>query len=181
MKKNSASILLFHRVYPVRDAMWDPLDPKRFRFILKYLKRNYTVLPLLEILDTRPSSKKTLAAITFDDGYKDFMEYSLPIMDELKIPSSLYIVTECISKDKPTWTFEIDYLFYNTKRQQIDWTTDMSFMPVEFRKTRFENKKELILFCLKFKQYLKIVPEEKGKYLSGTYSIHSTMYTFPPG
>lgn len=86
-------------------------------------------------------------------------------MDELKIPCSMYVVTECISKDKPTWTFEIDYLFYNTRKLQIDWTTDVSFIPPEFRKTKFENNKELISFCLKFKQYIKIIPEEKREML----------------
>src|SRR6476646_10390283 len=110
MKKNKVSILLFHRVHPVRDVMWDPIAPARFEFILRFLKKNYTVLPLLEILDTTPHyTKKPLAAVTFDDGYRDFIDYSVPIMDRLKIPSSMYVVTDCISNDKPTWTFEMDY------------------------------------------------------------------------
>ncbi len=166
MKKNKASILLFHRVYPVRDVMWDPMDPKRFENILKFVKKNYTVLPLLEILDTKPASvKKPLAAITFDDGYRDYIEYSLPIMDRLKIASSIYVVTDCISKNKPTWTFEVDYLFFNTNKLQIDWTIDTSFLPDDCRKDKFINKQELIAFCLKFKQYIKKIPEEKRRIL----------------
>lgn len=166
MKKNKATILLFHRVHPVRDVMWDPMDPKRFENILKFVKKNYTVLPLLEILDTKPALiKKPLAAITFDDGYKDFIEYSLPIMDRLKIPSSIYVVTDCISKNKPTWTFEVDYLFFNTNKLQIDWTIDTSFLPDDFKKDKFINKQELIAFCLKFKQYIKKIPEEKRRIL----------------
>lgn len=166
MKKNKATILLFHRVHPVRDVMWDPMDPKRFENILKFVKQNYTVLPLLEILDTKPALiKKPLAAITFDDGYKDFIEYSLPIMDRLKIPSSIYVVTDCISKNKPTWTFEVDYLFFNTNKLQIDWTIDTSFLPDDFKKDKFINKQELIAFCLKFKQYIKKIPEEKRRIL----------------
>jgi peptidoglycan/xylan/chitin deacetylase (PgdA/CDA1 family) len=166
MKKNKVVILLFHRVHPVRDIMWDPMDPKRFKTLIKYFKKRYTVLPLLEILDSGGiNSKKPLAAITFDDGYKDFIEYSLPIMDELKTPSSMYIVTEGISKDKPTWTFEIDYLFYNTQKVQINWSLDTAFMPDKFQKNKFSNKKERIAFCLKFKQYIKVIPDEKRKIL----------------
>ena len=166
MKKNKASILLFHRVHPVRDVMWDPIDPKRFENILKFVKKNYTVLPLLEILDTKPAPlKKPLAAITFDDGYRDFIEYSLPIMDRLKIPSSIYVVTDCISKNKPTWTFVVDYLFFNTSKLQIDWTIDTYFLPDDLRKDKFVNKKELITFCIKFKQYIKKITEEKRKIL----------------
>lgn len=166
MKKNKVAILLFHRVLPVRDVMWDPIDPARFEFILRFLKKNYTVLPLLEILDSTPAyTKKPLAAVTFDDGYRDFIDYSVPIMDRLKIPSSMYIVTDCISNDKPTWTFEMDYLFFNTHKLQIHWSFDISFLPRRFRKNKFANKKELIAFCLEFKQYIKIIAEENRKIL----------------
>ena len=162
MKKNNASILLFHRVHPVRDVMWDPMDLKHFEDILKFVKKNYTVLPLLEILNTKPAPvKRPLAAITFDDGYRDFIEYSLPIMDSLKIPSSIYVVTDCVSKNRPTWTFEVDYLFFNTSKLQIDWTIETNFLPDELRKDKFVNKKELIAFCINFKQYIKKIPEEK--------------------
>jgi len=174
MKKTEASILLFHRVHPVRDVMWDPMDPKRFKSILRFIKKNYTVLPLLEILETKPvNTKKPLAAITFDDGYRDFIDYSLPIMNHLKIPSSMYIVTDCICENKPTWTFEVDYLFFHTKKLQINWTIDIAFMPATLQKNKFASKKELIAFCLKFKQHLKLIPEQKRKRL-----IHDLLCSF---
>ncbi|KAA9041790.1 polysaccharide deacetylase family protein [Ginsengibacter hankyongi] len=182
MKKTEASILLFHRVHPTRDILWDPMDPKRFESILKFIKKNYTVLPLLEILETKPvNTKKPLAAITFDDGYRDFIDYSLPIMTHLKIPSSMYVVTDCICRNKPTWTFEVDYLFFHTKKLQINWTIDISFMPATLQKNKFANKKELIAFCLKFKQHIKLIPEQKRKSL--IYDLLSSFndVTIPTG
>lgn len=159
---NKASILLFHRVHAVRDVMWDPMDPQRLEYLLKFVKKNYTILPLLEILHTNIKvTKKPLAAITFDDGYRDFIEYSIPIMDQLKIPASIYVVTGCITNDRPTWTFEVDYLFFNTQKLQINWSIDTSFLPVEFRKFKFVNKKEMISFCFQFKQLVKNIPEQK--------------------
>ena len=182
MKKNKVSTLLFHRVHPVRDVMWDPIDPARFEFILRFLKKKYTVLPLLEILDSTPAyTKKPLAAVTFDDGYRDFIDYSVPIMDQLKIPSSMYVVTDCISNDKPTWTFEMDYLFFNTHKLQIDWSFDIGFLPGKFRKNKFANKKELIAFCLEFKQYLKIIAEENRKILTRDLFRSFNDVTIPRG
>ena len=167
MNNNRATILLFHRVQPVRDAMWDPMDPAKFKRILKFVKKKYTVLPLLEILHQKPVVKKPVAAITFDDGYRDFIEYSLPIMESLHIPSSLYIITDCISKGKPTWTFEVDYLFSHTSRLKIEWSQDMHFLPENLRQDSFVGKTELIKFCMVFKQYIKKVPAEKRNILIG--------------
>ena len=164
MKPNKATLWLFPRVQPRRDVMWAHLDPGRFERILKYVKKNYTILPLLEILDTKPLNvRKPLAAITFDDGYRDFLEYSLPIMDQLKIPSAIYIVTDCITNNKPTWTFEVDYLFYHTGKLQIVWNFDTQILPLNFRQNKFGSKDELLSFCLKFKQYIKKIPEESRK------------------
>lgn len=182
MKKTDVSILLFHRVHPERDVMWDPMDPKRFISILKFIKKNYTVLPLVEILETKPfKEKKPLAAITFDDGYRDFIDYSLPIMDRLKIPSSMYVVTDCICENKPTWTFEVDYLFFNTRKLHINWTIDIDFMPTIFQKNKFANKEELIAFCLKFKQHLKLIPEQKRKILINDLRCSFDDVTIPKG
>jgi len=141
------------------------MDPNRFKFILQYVQKKYTVLPLLEILDTKPVTKKPLAAISFDDGYRDFIDYSIPIMDDLGIPSSIYVVTDCITNQSPTWTFALDYLFFNTRQVQIHWTLEPDFLPEQFRKNTFVNRQELIAYCQKLKQHIKKIPDEKRKLL----------------
>ena len=86
MKLSKAHILLFHRVHPTRDPLWDPMDPKLFDQVLNYVSKKYTVLSMSEITSGKDiKSAKPIVAITFDDGYKDFIEYSLPNIENIRL------------------------------------------------------------------------------------------------
>ena len=143
---------------PVRNKMWDPMDPALFEDILKYVQKKFNTLPLNELLFNPPlHSSKPLAAITFDDGYKDFIDYSIPLLNKYSLPASMFVVTDCIEKNFPTWTYIIDYVFEQTKKLQLK---DFSFPTLnkEFQKTKWVNNEERISYGKIFKQYLKGIP-----------------------
>lgn len=143
---------------PVRDKMWDPMDPGLFENIFKYVQRKFHTLPLNEVLFHPPAhSSKPLAAITFDDGYKDFIDYSIPILHKYSMPASMFIVTDCIEKNLPTWTYIIDYVFEHTKKLALK---DFNYPSLnkEFQKTKWINNEDRITYGKKFKQYLKGIP-----------------------
>lgn len=156
--KQTCVVLLFHRVSPIRDKMWDPIDPELFEQTLKYVSRKFHVISLSELLFERPSrSGKPLASITFDDGYHDFIDYSVPLLNKFGLPSSLFVVTDCIDKDFPTWTYFMDYLFENTKKLDLK---DFYFpgLPKEFQKGEWRTREERIKFGKRIKQFIKGVP-----------------------
>ena len=70
-------IYSFHRISPVRDALWDPVDPKLFEKIIRYLTKNYK---LVNVEDLGNVKGDNLACVVFDDGYKDAMKYAVPIL-----------------------------------------------------------------------------------------------------
>lgn len=154
-------VLLFHRVSPVRDPLWDPMDPILFRKIIAYIARKYEIF-FIEELHTIDFSKvkKPIAALTFDDGYYDFLEYALPIMQEYRAKSSLYIVTDCINKNEATWTYNVDYLFNHTQKIKLDLGAFQNNLG-EFSTTNSNSKDELIQYGKKLKQFLKKVPNNK--------------------
>lgn len=126
-------IFLFHRVHPAKDLLWDPINPKIFDEQLAYLSKKYEIVALEDYLDgsIKVSGKKELAAIVFDDGYRDFLEYAFPILQKYKLPSSLYVVTAGIDEQKLIWTYQLDYLFINSHKlilelegQQYNWETN---------------------------------------------------------
>lgn len=120
---------LFHRVSEETDLLWPPMKPAHFERIIAYLTRHYQVVPLEGYL-TEPSAfsaKRPLATVLFDDGYKDNIEYAAPVLKKYNCPASFYIVTDCIDRNVPTWTYLVDNLFQQTGVKNIQLEFD--FVP----------------------------------------------------
>lgn len=124
---------LFHRVTNEEDAMWPPMKPALFSKIIQYLVKNYSVVALEQFLDNPDAykSKKQLATISFDDGYKDNIEFAVPILQQYKCPASFYIVTDCIDNNLPTWTYLVDSVFQQTRKENIEF--EQNFVPDKFK------------------------------------------------
>ncbi|MFH0894497.1 MAG: polysaccharide deacetylase family protein [Bacteroidota bacterium] len=113
-------VFLFHRVSDVRESFWDPMDPALFKKCIQKITKKYHTI-LLEDFIADPAAfkdSKNLAAITFDDGYKDNILNAAPILKEYNCPASFYITTECIELNKPTWTHKIELLFQGTVKRK---------------------------------------------------------------
>ncbi|MBL0130302.1 MAG: polysaccharide deacetylase family protein [Chitinophagaceae bacterium] len=103
---------LFHRVSDEVDTL--ATDEASLIFPDTVFLTQNTGLSLGEFLDDPDSFKtgnKALATISFDDGYKDNIECAAPILKKFKCPASFYIVTDCIDKNIPTWTYLVDHAF----------------------------------------------------------------------
>lgn len=152
-----ASIFLFHRVSPQRDKLWDPLSPERFDEILKYLKSKFEIHQVDNLLANNipAKSKKPLASIVFDDGYKDYIEYALPILKNHNLSASMYVVTDCVDREIPPWTYVLDNAIANTKKNKIE--IDSSLLPDKLKYTSWKNEAEKISFAKKLKPFLKTV------------------------
>ncbi|TMI73070.1 MAG: polysaccharide deacetylase family protein [Bacteroidetes bacterium] len=108
---------LFHRVNDERDDLWPPMTPALFEKIIRSLTRTHHVVSLEEWLQekhSRPAQKK-LATVLFDDGYKDNIEYAAPVLKKYNCPASFYVVTDCINKNIPTWTYLLDHALQQTR------------------------------------------------------------------
>lgn len=158
-----ASIFLFHRVSPQRDKLWDPLSPERFDEILKYLKNKFEFHQIETLLANTFSarSRKPFASLVFDDGYKDYIEYALPILKKHNLTSSMYVVTSCVENGVPPWTYILDNAFANSKRNKIE--IDISLLPEELKNTSWKNEAEKIAYAKKLKPYLKTVSNTTRK------------------
>ena len=138
---------LFHRVSNEADAMWPPMKPELFERIIATLTKNYTVVPLEHYLDDAGAfaSRKKIATVLFDDGYKDNLEIAAPILSKYKCPASFYVVTDCIDRNIPTWTYILDDRFSKTRKEKIE--LDFDFVPQKFKVVVLNdtgtNKKEI--------------------------------------
>ena len=146
---------LFHRVSEEVDAMWPPMKPALFSKIINHLTTKFDIVPLEDYLNQPGafSSKKGIATILFDDGYKDNIEFAAPILKKFNCPASFYVVTDCINRNIPTWTYIIDDLFQNTKKDHIG--LDYEFVPEKFKKLFFSINGNPNPELKKFKPWLK--------------------------
>ncbi len=143
---------LFHRVSPNRDLLWDPMDVKLFELCLAYISRNFDIITIEDIPNIK-KDRNNYATISFDDGYKDNIDYALPILEKYNIKASFYIVTNCIDFNTPTWTYILDYLFTHTLCQSIQLNFD--FLPHTMRDVSFKQINSKIEYAKKLKPILK--------------------------
>lgn len=156
--RQDKAVLLFHRILPERDPMWDPIDPVLFDQTLGYIKRKFHIISLHELLfGDNKYAGKPLAALTFDDGYRDFITCAIPVMEKHQLTASMFVVTDCIEENKPTWTFIVDYLFSNSSKMKWD-NVRTETLPEKFRNTNWGTEDEKINYCRQFKQYMKWIP-----------------------
>jgi len=64
---------LFHRVSDEKDTMWPPMTVGLFKKIIRQLTEDFLVVPLESYLDDPGAfqTKRKIATVLFDDGFKD--------------------------------------------------------------------------------------------------------------
>ena len=99
----TATILLYHRI---SDSKNDPhrlcVSPENFREQIKFLKENFRVIPLVQLVREVRSKKlksKTVV-ITFYYGYSDNLHNALPVLQELDIPATIFFTAGYVGSNK---------------------------------------------------------------------------------
>lgn len=135
---------LFHRVSDENDTMWPPMKPQLFERIISLLVKNYSVVPLEHYLNDPGAfaATKKIATVLFDDGYKDNIDVAAPILSKYKCPASFYVVTDCIDRNIPTWTYIIDNVFAKTRKERIE--LEYEFVPDKFRAFALSSSASLV-------------------------------------
>lgn len=103
-------ILCYHNVLRESNSgvAGDPglhLAAERFEAQLRWLARHYSVLPLREFV-ARIGAGRSLrgaAALTFDDGYAGMLAHGLPVLRELGLPATVFVVAGAATAREPFW------------------------------------------------------------------------------
>ncbi len=145
---------LFHRVNPKRDALWDPMDVSLFDKCVKHISNKYETILFEELaFSDNINTANRYATIMFDDGFKDNMEYAIPILEKYRCKASFYVVTDCIDKNIPTWTFILEFLFQFSENE--DLILDFEFLLPELRIKKLVGKEAKLNYVKKLKPFLK--------------------------
>jgi len=75
------------------------ITPQMLERQLDWIGRRHRFIDVDELaqrLESGEDSGKPVAAVTFDDGYRDFYEIALPLLRRKGIPSALFVVTDLV-------------------------------------------------------------------------------------
>jgi peptidoglycan/xylan/chitin deacetylase (PgdA/CDA1 family) len=110
--RRTLTVLMFHRVLPASCADYRYAE-REFTFsssgfakCLEFVKKHYHVISMEQLRASVEKKKKLpdrAALITFDDGWRDTLEYALPELRRLGMPALLFLSTEVIELESERW------------------------------------------------------------------------------
>ncbi len=124
-RKQRLLILCYHGLSLSDEHEWSPhlfITPEQFGQRLACLRdMNAAVLPLGEALARLQSDSLPEAsiALTFDDGFVDFLKYGVPALAEFGFPCTLYLTTYYMKHRLPIVNLVLDYLLWKSKRESV--------------------------------------------------------------
>ncbi len=120
--KDNFHILAYHMIAEHPNGFYPETSYEAFARQIEYLKRNYNVLSLEEIV-RRASQMKSVrrcVAVTFDDGFRDNYEKAYPVLKQLQLPATIFLTTGCIEKAEIPWFIRFRSLFLNTRKDRLE-------------------------------------------------------------
>jgi len=127
-------VIGYHRVVEDYDAEAKVEMPsmltsvRMFEQHLDCLGRSFRFVSLDEIGDRLLRGvpfKEPVAAITFDDGYRDVYELALPVLERKGIPAAMFVVTDLVGR--PAWQIH-DKLYHLVAKAFSCWDDPRSKM-----------------------------------------------------
>jgi peptidoglycan/xylan/chitin deacetylase (PgdA/CDA1 family) len=118
LNQQKALILMYHQVNQRKSDPWDlAVHPDRFETQLNFLKNNFEVLPMDELV-TKVNSRtlgKNSIAVTFDDGFHDNYQNAVPLLDWYKIPATFYFPTNPLRSERQFWWEELETIILHSQ------------------------------------------------------------------
>jgi|GEM_PF-2050586 len=106
-------VLCFHRVKEPSGSLLDRsagvTPPDSFEGVVRYMRvLGYRFVSLEDVVKRASSSKPArMAAITFDDGFKDLFQNAYPILKRRRIPFTLFLVTGTVESKHLLWLHKL--------------------------------------------------------------------------
>jgi len=126
-KRNHLTILCLHQISDEEDYFFNPITPYQFEELIKYVLRHYTVISFSELAEIKKPLVKPALILSFDDGYYNFYEHALPILDKYKLASNHNIVNECANTNAVIWTQRLNYIFNHCRENNLKLNFGINF------------------------------------------------------
>ena len=159
-----SSILMYHRVLPdllaAQDQTGIATSTTLFESHLGYIREYCEPISLSKWYDRQQSHAlvnrgKPIVVITFDDGYRDNLQFALPLLEKYQIPATFYITTRFADGDRRMWWYDIEYLVRNRTHFSLDWQNRHFELPARNSREKncaYNQLRELFVSCAPHEQ-----------------------------
>ena len=124
-------LLMYHRILPADDPralLEEPgmiVSPETFRLHMSLIKPLFKTMHLSQWLELKNSGNdlpERACAVTFDDGWADNYEFAYPVLKELGIPATIFLVSNMIGKTSTFWPERLSYVVSEVSKQPEKWS-----------------------------------------------------------
>lgn len=122
--------LMYHRVIdePQPRGSFHPnasliVSCESFEAQMRFISENYQCLDVHQALqrlkqqDLMPGT----VIVTFDDGYRDNLEFALPILERYKIPAAIFVTVGLLEKFFQPWWHELEDFLSGLQKLELTW------------------------------------------------------------
>lgn len=110
------AIMTLHHVRPPRLDRFQPnrlleVNPAFFERVIRRLRRSGTDLVSLDEMHRRMTErdfKKRFVCVTFDDGYRDNLDFAYPVLKKYEVPFAIYVATGFIDRVGEMWWLTLE-------------------------------------------------------------------------
>jgi peptidoglycan/xylan/chitin deacetylase (PgdA/CDA1 family) len=91
---------------------------------LRQLRRLATIVPLPQALDTLSAGGRLpprAVALTFDDGYRDNLDLAVPLLQELGLPATFFLIPGLLAREVRPWWELLAWGFTCSGRTTVTW------------------------------------------------------------
>lgn len=137
------SIFLYHGIVkqPLETGDWGFIDEPSFGRQMKYLRRYFDVVHLSDALDRMLNGRegRPVAAVTFDDGFRNNYDIAFPILLKYGLPVTIFLSTGLINTSDTTWACRLNIALSGTRASSIKWDGECFDLSTPDMKARAAN------------------------------------------
>ena len=94
------TILNLHRVDDKKGSAYEAMHPDVFDELIGWLKKHFRIITFADLKRLK-KSQKPLLILSFDDGYKDYIEIVAPILHKHGVMANQNIIPACVESGYP--------------------------------------------------------------------------------
>lgn len=99
VKNNIVTVLNLHRVSPDTGSAYKAICPLFFDQLIGYLAKEFHICLFGNFKKIKTNKPKLI--LSFDDGYKDFIDYAVPILEKHNVRVNQNVIPYCIETGLP--------------------------------------------------------------------------------